>query len=225
MRREEAELIDSLLSARPLSQAKVVVELGASERHFRETSQPHIHAQIHEPLLKRGVEIITTDLKGGDGIDVSGDLLDPSVQSRLQSYRPDLVLCCNIFEHVIDRVALAGACDRILPEGGHILVTVPFSYPYHLDPIDTMFRPKPSEIAMLFPSYELVHGKIFDAGSYLSDMRRHNSTVWRQLARTLVRSIWPWKGVEAAKSRFHRWLWIGRPYRMSLALLRKTPSA
>jgi hypothetical protein len=36
---------------------------------------------------------------------------------------------------------VAHHCLDLLSIGGLIFVTVPLSYPYHRDPIDTMFRP------------------------------------------------------------------------------------
>ena len=59
------------------------------------------------------------------------------------------VLCCNILEHVADREAFARVCDQILSPGGTIVVSVPQSYPLHMDPIDTYYRPMPAEIAQL----------------------------------------------------------------------------
>ena len=39
---------------------------------------------------------------------------------------------------------------ELLPQGGLFFVTVPYSYHYHADPIDTMYRPSPEELASLF---------------------------------------------------------------------------
>ena len=79
-------------------------------------------------------------------------------RSESKAIHPKTVLCCNMFEHVDDRYKFASICDEVLSPGGYLLITVPHSYPYHLDPIDTMFRPSVDEIAKLFPYYELVEG-------------------------------------------------------------------
>ena len=47
------------------------------------------------------------------------------------------VLLSNLLEHVQDREKLASSCEEIVGTGGLILATVPSSYPYHADPIDT----------------------------------------------------------------------------------------
>ena len=221
MRKEEAELIGRLLAGPDMGHVACVVELGSSDRTHREVAQPHIAANIHHPLAARGVRVVTTDLKSGEGVEVVGDIFDPQIQARLKAVRPDVLLCCNIFEHLRDRQTFADACAALLPPGGFILVTVPNSYPYHLDPIDMMFRPTPQQIAALFPGFALIHGEVFEAGSFREDMRRHGTSVATQLVRTLVRGVWPWRGVEPLKAKFHRWFWLGRPFKMSIALLQK----
>lgn len=221
MRVEEAALIRDLLARPELAAVACVVELGSSDTLFREVSQPHIARNIHQPLASRGVRVVTTDIKSGEGIEVVGDIFDRSIQETLKTLHPDAVLCCNIFEHVEDRRSFAAACDSLLAPGGFMLVTVPYSYPYHLDPIDTMYRPTPDQILQLFPGYRMVVGKIFEAGSYVGDIRKHGSTIPMQLLRSLGRGLWPWRGLDALKARLHRWLWLGRPFKMSIALMQK----
>jgi hypothetical protein len=66
-----------------------------------------------------------------------------------------------------------------------------------------------------------VVGRIFEAGSYRGDIRKHGQTVLVQLLRSAARSVWPWRGVEAMKAGLHRWMWLGRPFKMSIALIQK----
>ena len=61
------------------------------------------------------------------------------------------LLIANLLEHVRDRAAVAAACEEIVGPGGLILATVPSSFPYHADPIDTGYRPSPGELAAAFP--------------------------------------------------------------------------
>ena len=214
-----------ILNMSELGSIKSVIEPGSSDRAFREKSQPHILRNIHDPLQEKGVRVVTTDLKRGEDIDVSGDIFDPATQAKLKSMRPDVILCCNILEHVSDPRTFAAACNEILPNGKFIIVTVPFSYPYHLDPIDTMLRPNPAQIAELFPNYRLVRGEIIKTGNYLSDMRRHKDSVQRSLLRTIVRSVWPRLGIEQCKARWHRWLWFRKSFENSVVLLQKEGAA
>lgn len=222
MREEESRRIREILTSDALGAVRTVLELGSSERAFRQKIQPHISRNIHEPLAARGIRLVTTDLKGGEGVDIVGDLYESGVQKQLQALKADLVLCCNVLEHLENRQLFAEVCDVLLEPGKHLLVTVPRSYPYHPDPVDTMYRPSPSDIAALFPGFTMAIGEVFEAGSFGADMQRAGTSVPMHLLRTAVRSLIPWQGWPAFRARWNRWLWLARPYQMSLVLLRKS---
>ena len=84
------------------------------------------------------------------GVDAQADLADPDDVRRLRALRPRALLCCNLLEHVIEPDRLARHCLDLVAAGGLLFVTVPLSYPYHRDSIDTMYRPIPAELAELF---------------------------------------------------------------------------
>ena len=52
----------------------------------------------------------------------------------------------NLLEHVTDARQLATNVQGVLSRGSWLVVSVPNSYPYHPDPIDTMFRPTVAEL-------------------------------------------------------------------------------
>ncbi|MBO0739659.1 MAG: hypothetical protein J2P48_24485, partial [Alphaproteobacteria bacterium] len=66
------------------------------------------------------------------------------------SYWPNALLCSNLLEHVPEPGQRAWYCLDLLPAGGLVFVTVLHSNSYHRDPIDTMYRPGPAELAELF---------------------------------------------------------------------------
>src|SRR3954471_14149411 len=96
MRKQEAAWIGERL--RELASARVVLNLGSGSRHFRIVSKPYIDRQIFDPLVRRGARIVHADLKGGEGIDIRGDVSEPAVQSRRRELRPDAILAYNIME-------------------------------------------------------------------------------------------------------------------------------
>ena len=118
-----------------------LLNLGSSTRHFRETTQPHIERELFGPLREAGVKVVHCDLKKDVGVDVAGDILESEVMRRLKTRGFKCILLSNLLEHVRDRAAVALACEEIVGPGGFILATVPSSYPYHADPIDTYYRP------------------------------------------------------------------------------------
>lgn len=219
MRVEEAAWIRDRLSEIP--DVSPVVELGSSTLQFRTVSQPHIDRMIHAPLRARGVKVVHADIKAAPGVDVAGDILDPAVRAQLRAFRPRVLLCCNMLEHVEDRAVLAAACEDLLEPGGHLIVTVPHSYPHHKDPIDTGYRPTPAQLARLFPRLELVRSCVVESDTYWHELRRRP----RQLPRILLVRLYllakVWIDRSAYADANHRLLWLFRRYKQSCVVLRK----
>jgi hypothetical protein len=124
-------------------------------------------------------------------------------------------VCSNLLEHLTDRAAFARAMTKILPAGGIAIVTVPRSYPFHADPIDTGYRPLPDEIATLFPSCTLVRGEVVDDTTYATELRQKGM---RRAFRSVVGAARPW-GV-AAKAQRARLRWLFKPFTTSCVVLR-----
>jgi predicted SAM-dependent methyltransferase len=160
---------------------------------------------------------VKTDIQPGPHIDIAGDIYDPAVQEELKAVEAKCILCCNILEHVTDREEFTRVCDEILSPGGTIVVSVPQSYPLHLDPIDTYYRPKPDEIAQLFPGYEVLVTATVVSGTAAADM----ANPWLEVPKVIRRALILQGGVGATKARLHRLLWLFRRYRISAAVLRK----
>ncbi len=196
-----------------------VLNLGSSTRYFREVSQPHIQRNLFGPLEAAGIKVFHSDLKDGDGIDLTGNILDPEVVDRLSSMNFKTIILSNLLEHVSDRHAVASACERIVGIGGHILVTVPKSYPYHPDPIDTMYRPSPEKLASIFKNSTLINGAIIEDHSFSEDLRRYKLNPAKELARLGI-DWFTFRGrARLLLSRTHRWLWYSRRYKTSVAML------
>jgi hypothetical protein len=88
------------------------------------------------------------------------------VLNKLSEMNIQSVLCSNLLEHITNREEICQIISSIIPKSGYIFVTVPYKYPYHRDPIDTMFRPDIQELSSLFPDFKIVNGEIL-AGGYL----------------------------------------------------------
>jgi hypothetical protein len=226
MRVNEAIWVKSILSELSPESVSPLVELGSSTEEFRTIEQPHIERYIHAPLRDSGVRVITTDLKSGPGIDISGNIYDQDVRSKIKQLGAKSLLCCNILEHVTDRPRFALICDEILAPGGYLVVTVPHSYPYHLDPIDTMFRPNVDEVKELFPNYTHISGSVFTDSTYGQDLLAEHG--WRGLpvffAKAVLKGIFFVGGLDRWKARNHRFMWLFRRYKTVGVLLRKPES-
>jgi SAM-dependent methyltransferase len=170
------------------------------------------------------VRIVNLDLKEDEGVDLVGDVLDPHFQTQLRALHPRLVMCSNLLEHLTDPVAFAHACARIVEPGGFLLITGPYCYPYHLDPIDTLYRPGPDEIRRLFPNFRCLHEAVVPDSTYLDDLLSQNTS--RQLIRLIGGHVlkFPYLFLvdfERFKARYHRYFWLFRRYTSTVVLLHR----
>ena len=212
---EEAVRVRELLLEAGVEHVSPLLNVGSSTAAFRTLDKPHIEAELFAPLRESGVTVCHLDRKADDGVDIVGDILDAALREELASRGFRCLLLSNVLEHVRDRSALAAACEQIVGAGGIILATVPSSFPYHADPIDTFYRPSPGELAALFRHSDLRQGETVTGRTY----RDAIASLPRELARTALAALtaiaWP----RSFLSRVHRWLWYRRPYRVSVALV------
>src|SRR6185312_2868376 len=218
----EACWLENLLRERSPEDLSPLLNIGSSTRCFRETEQPWTERRLFAPLRARGVKIIHLDSREGDGIDVRADILSDADLPRIRSLAPKAVLCCNILEHVRDPQALAARCVEIVGPGGLIFVTVPFSYPHHRDPIDTMFRPSPETLAVLFRPAIMAKGEIIDVKeSYRGQVNRRPWILFRHV----LRFPFPFIGFNGWKRSMRKLYWLFHNYRITGALFQVPPAA
>ncbi len=221
MFKAEAVWLGKLLNIQPRENLSPLLNIGSSTRQFRENEQPWTEGFIFGPLKQRGIDVLHLDRRTGDGIDIRADVLSAGELPRIRSFGPKSVLCCNILEHVADPAALARRCMEIVGPEGLIFVTVPYSYPHHRDPIDTMFRPAPDELARLFTPAEMLTGEIIDTGeSWWNDVGKRP---WI-LLRPLLRLPFPFVNFAGWKRSVRRLYWLRHRYRVTGALFRVPPA-
>lgn len=202
-----------------------LLNLGSSTRAFREAAKPHIHRELFAPLEAAGVAVFHSDLKAADGVDLSGDILDPAIRRDLKARGFRSILIANMLEHVRDRAAVTAACEEILGPGGLILATAPSSFPFHADPIDTGYRPSPDALAAAFAGSDPLLAEEVAGPTYREDMKARGSGLWREIGRTLLLGLVFFARPKSFAARAHRWRWYRRRYRVSVALLSVRPAS
>jgi SAM-dependent methyltransferase len=153
MFKEEARWIRTVISRIDFKPSTAVLDVGASDIEFRTVMQPHIHELIHKPLLARGFDICFLDIKKAEGVDIVIDLTSNDLPDSLFSRTYDLIICCNILEHVRRRDQFIRNLLRFSHPGTHLMITVPLVYPKHNDPIDTMYRPTVKQLTDFIVSF------------------------------------------------------------------------
>jgi SAM-dependent methyltransferase len=83
------------------------------------------------------------------GVDLVADVTKENFADGLLD-KFALTICTNLLEHVEDIDLVIKNLVKITRSGGHILITVPYKYKIHLDPIDNGFRPTPQQIVDRF---------------------------------------------------------------------------
>lgn len=217
----EAIWLRDLLRLQDRAALSPLINIGSSTRHFREQEQPWTDRALFTPLKARGVQVLHLDNREGDGIDIRADILADHALPHIKGFAPRAVLCCNILEHVADPAGLARRCIEIVGPGGLIFVTVPYSYPHHRDPIDTMFRPTPEQLAALFRPAVMLKGEVIDTGqSWWTDVGRRP---WI-LLRPLLRLPFPFIDFPGWKRSVARLYWLRHRYRVTGALFQVPPA-
>ncbi|MGH8506939.1 MAG: hypothetical protein ACRETM_13430 [Stenotrophobium sp.] len=194
-----------------------VINLGCGDAKLRNKHQPYIQLNVLSPLAATGANVINTDMKSGDGVDVSGDIFDVLVQEQLRSRNPKSLLCFNILEHVEDRAAFAQICLGLLPPGGLLLVSVPNAFPYHPDPIDSLFRPDPEAVAKLFQQCDVLCSDIVKCERFFDQL-------WfnpRRIAGFFAHLLVPFPSMRHWKAAWLKIPYLWKRYRVTCVILRK----
>lgn len=214
---EEAQWIAEQLCSLPGREVSPLLNIGSSTAEYRVRQQPHIDELIFKPLRQAHVEVVHQDIKAAPGVDLIGDLADPSFLDRLQGMRFRAVLCSNLLEHLVNRREVIEALLRITPVGGYLVVTVPSCYPKHMDPIDTMFRPTPEELAGMFQNTRAMESALVDVGTIWSTISRNP----KELLRLVARIVFPFYKTYGWITAYNRVLWMFRTRTIACVLLKK----
>ena len=145
-----------------------MLNIGSHTAEYRSKYQPWIDKYIFTPAQKRGQIVKHSDIRPDAGVDIVGDLSDPQFLNSLRQMRFRSVLCANLLEHVLNREEIARTLTEVVAPGCFLLVSCPYKFPFHPDPIDTMFRPTPDELAALFPGTSVIHRDILKCGTLIS---------------------------------------------------------
>lgn len=157
---ESVWIVNSILECSKDFKNSVLLNVGSSTKTFREKEQPHIEKNIFSVLKINAINVTHLDIKPDEGVDLVGDLNDPSFLNIIQKKQYNLILCSNLLEHILNPENICHAIENCIIQNGYIIVTVPYVYRYHSDPIDTMFRPSPDEMKSFFPNCKMIKGEI-----------------------------------------------------------------
>jgi hypothetical protein len=164
-----------------------LLNIGSSTVHFRKVVQPQIHEHVFLPLENKNLKIIHLDMKMEEGVDLIGDLSNDEFRSSLKKIGIKSVLCSNLLEHLSDPRPICNSILDLLNSKDLIIVTVPKSFPYHKDPIDTYFRPSVEELHLLFPNTKIIRSEVVvSKASYAEDLKNNKRFCAIMIARLVL---------------------------------------
>lgn len=215
MRLEESETIRKILDkyARPLA-FKTAINLGSGDVDRLIKSKGWVENNVFLPLKSSGVKVINVDARQFPGVDFVRDLSLPDGLDFVdETSGPRLFILANVLEH-IPRSACSNLLNKIyskMSKGDALIVTGPYDYPYHADPIDTMYRPSPEQLAGFIP-LDWKEKHLVVAGSYREEFSRMS---FSKKIRRLLKPLWifqkPMKWLEN-----HRLFYLFKPYKISV---------
>jgi len=217
MLQEEARWLNRHLRELNRDDLYPMCNLGSSTEHYRRLEQPYIDKYLFAPARMKNLGVIHVDAKDAPGVDLVADLMDPTLPARLAKLGVRSVMCCNLLEHVSDRIIIRDIVLSILKPGGYLIATVPYRFPYHEDPIDTMYRPTVAEVAALFPGTSVHKAAIVRASRFAYEMQSN----YRALCRLMVRSMMPFYRPQSWWANVRRLGEIIAGYRVTCVILRR----
>ena len=217
---EEARWLYRHLSRLDPDDVYPLCNIGSSTEHFRCIEQPYIDKYLFAPARAQNRKVIHVDMKAArPGVDLVGDLADPDFLTQLAGLDIRSVMCCNVLEHVSNRELICHSILSVLKAPGYIIASVPYEFPYHEDPIDTMYRPNIHELARLFPGTSICQANILRASRFGYEMRHNYWALYRLILRSAAPFYRPrswWRSIETLCK-------LIRGYRVTCVILRKTP--
>lgn len=220
MRIEEAYYIRDAVIELGLPRGSICLNIGSSTTKFRGGSHAMQHSIVFDELDRLGLKTFHCDLKEGHGVDFPGDIFDTTYRASLRACGASLLLCNNILEHVRRPSEFASCCAEVVAPGGYAIVSIPRSYPYHPDPIDTMLRLSPAEVSDYFMGWEVVKDSEIKSTRFWDDLVKGSSGAYRVL-RHFGLLMMPFYRSESYLSRLHRTLWLFKPYLQTVVVLRR----
>jgi hypothetical protein len=212
MRFEESLKIQGIIKKH--NPFKNIINLGSGNVEQLKKTKPWVSKNVFDLFKKQKAKILHVDAENFPGVDIVQDLSLPDSLAFCDSLKGSkLFILTNVLEH-IPKKAHAEFLKKIyskMKSKDGLMITVPYDYPYHADPIDTMYRPSPSELKKLLPLTWL-EGEIVIAGSFKEEFSYMN--ILKKI-RKLLKPLWifqkPSKWLEN-----HRLFYLFKPYQITI---------
>jgi hypothetical protein len=213
----ESIWIKTIINQIEINQNTYILNFGSQSQKTLKY-QPYIHYNVIAELQKKGAKIINFDIKEGEGIDISGNIYDYEVFERLKKYNFSYIFLFNVMEHVKEINEFCYRIQNLVKVNNMIIVTVPYDFPYHFDPIDNGLRPNVSELVKYFPNLIMIYGETITDYKYTYYLVHY----WHITVRFIFRIFTPfykfntWKKTIITKIPY-----LFKPFKVTCVVLQK----
>jgi hypothetical protein len=106
---------------------------------------------------------------------------------------------------------------KAMNKGDFFLITAPYSYPYHPDPIDSMYRPEPEVMAELI-QLTWLDMKIIECGSFKEEFNKMSLS---KKIRKLLKLFFIFQSINNYLRNAHRLIYLFKSYKITMLLGKK----
>lgn len=212
MRFEEAKFIGRHLQKVNFNSC---VNLGAGNLPSLRKKKPWIDEHIFLPLREKGVQITHCDFVSFPEIDLVVDLTNDSSLRQFEKMNgPKCFLLCNILEHIEtkSRMEILNNIFHNMCPGDFLLISVPYRYPFHADPIDSGFRPSAAELSSIIDLRYTIAVEI-ECGSFWGDLQKMSVA---KRVRKLLKPMWPFQRLAKYRENIERLGYLCKKYRVTV---------
>lgn len=215
MRLEESVILKKIIEKYSGIYAfKVALNLGCGDVNRLGLIKPWVQENIFNPLKSRKIDVVNIDYKNFGGVNIVKDLIQTNSLNFVQQYSgPKIFILTNVLEHIPSnsRTSLLENIYQNMASGDSLIISVPNDYPYHGDPIDTMYRPSPDDL-MRAINLHWLESYLISAGSYKEEFLKMSS--FKKL-RKLLKVFLPFQKFSKWRE-CHRIVYLFKPYKISI---------
>jgi len=192
---------------------KNIINLGSSNIQELAVKKPWSQT-IFELYKNTSSKVIHVDSQKYPGVNIVQDLSLPNsfeVFKKLKGSK--LFILTNVLEHIPKKahVELFKKIEKAMSKGDGLIVSAPYDYPYHPDPIDNLYRPHPVELEKLI-ALKWQASDIVISGSFMGEFK-HMS--FHKKIRKLLKIFWPFQPLKRWLE-CHRLIYLFRTYKISI---------
>ncbi len=215
MRLEESLMVGEIIEKYyPQYKFEFAINLGCGNVEQLFQLKPWVYDNVFSRLNFFGVKVINVDAVNYPGVDLVQDLSLPnSLKFTEQLTGKKLFILANVLEHVPSNVreVLLEKIYLCMGENDALIITVPNDYPYHADPIDTMYRPFPVDLIKII-SLDWKESAVVPSGSYREEFL--SMGMFKKI-RKFLKIFWPFQKLSKWME-CHRFFYLFKPYKISI---------